>query len=227
MVSRFTTTAVIWSISGLLAVVSVGCTQDKPQDLNPPPVEPAPVPSKAEAKPAAVPTQPLAVTPAPPTPATVPTTPAPGIAPEATTLPTHEPAPAPPGDTATTKTADVTLPPTTAPSSEPVPAPAAAPATNPADSAPSHSTARSFTGTLHGGVVAAGSETTGWALQVDGATGAIDIDVTAISGQVKSLDGRHVTITGQLKEKDWLERGKTQLLIADTITVAPLPDMNK
>ena len=55
----------------------------------------------------------------------------------------------------------------------------------------------------------------------------LDVDVTAISGQVKPLDGSRVTITGRLKEKNWVERGKTGLLIAETIAVAPLPDMNK
>ena len=126
-------------------------------------------------------------------------------------------------------------PPTTVPSLEPATAPVGsgpilppgAPASNPADSGQSRPAVRSYTGTLHGGVLAAGCETTGWALHVDGATGALDVDVTAISGQVKALDGRHVTITGRLKEKNWLERGKTQLLIAETIAVAPLPDMNK
>jgi hypothetical protein len=237
--SRFTAEFVFWSI-GLAGLAAIGCNQEKPQELNPPPAGP---PSyNADVKPNVVPTQPLGVTPAPLAPTTadaanpatgpdiakapvgsgpVTTQPTPPTSRAESEIPIDGPARGPkPG---------VTELPTTVPSSEPAASPAV-PATNPAATEPAESrpsAGRSFTGTLHGGVVAAGSETTGWALNVDGGTGALDIDVTAISGQVKALDGRHVTITGQLKEKNWVERGKTELLIADTIVVAPIPEMNK
>jgi len=211
-VSCFTAT-LIWSIACL---VTLGCNQEKPQELNPPPESPS-ISNKTEANSVAVATQPAVAPPAPPSPV--------AVAPVPTTVPTLGPVTTPAAVTPTTEPIAVVLPPTTVPTSEP----AAAPATNPADPGPPQSapSIRSFTGTLHGGVVAAGSETTGWALHVDGGIGAVDVDVTAISGQVKALDGRHVTITGQLKRTNSVERGMTQLLIADTIEVAPLPDMNK
>ncbi len=223
--SHFAVALILWSIGGICGLASVGCNQERPQELNPP-ADSVSGPGIAEAKAASPLTQPLAATPA------APASPAPTHAPVPATTPVAEAATAPAAVTPPTETAAVPLPPTTVPTVEAAAAPAGSPATNSADSAQSRPTARSFTGTLHGGVVAAGSETTGWALHVDGGTGDLDIDVTAISGQVKALDGRHVTITGQVKEKDWpalngVERGKTQLLIADTIAVAPLPDMNK
>jgi hypothetical protein len=63
-------------------------------------------------------------------------------------------------------------------------------------------------------------------LVVDGAGVTLIVDVTAASGQVKGLDGQHVTISGKLRNKAWAG-GNTRLLIADTITAAPIPEMNK
>jgi hypothetical protein len=191
---------------GFPALAITCCNQEKPQELNP-----SSAPFERTAPPAVLATS---------VPATVPMTNQAMPAVVASSEPNTTP-PALPGSA--TEPAIPLLP-----SSEPVAMPATAPATKSADADAAFGlAARSYTGVLHGGVMATGSETTGWALNVDGVTGTLDVDVTAISGQVKALDGRHVTITGQLKQKNWVERGKTQLLIADTIEVAPLPEMNK
>ncbi|HEY8667337.1 MAG TPA: hypothetical protein VIL86_11765 [Tepidisphaeraceae bacterium] len=78
----------------------------------------------------------------------------------------------------------------------------------------------SFTGTLRGGVMAGGGESTGWMLQGDGATGEIDVDISGVEKAAKELDGKRVTITGKFVEKNWPERGKVNILVADRIVAA-------
>jgi hypothetical protein len=80
-----------------------------------------------------------------------------------------------------------------------------------------------FTGTLRGGMMAIGGETTGWTLIGDAQTGGIMIDVSKVQGQAKRLEGQRVTITGRMGEKDYVERGKTPVLIAQRIDLAPEP----
>jgi hypothetical protein len=249
--SPFTSRLISRSVCVFLGVSTLACNQTKQQELNPPQQDSTiAAPDKGMSgglhseihatTEASATTQKQIETPAPIEPATLPVPVNPPLEP-APSVPIPGPAQGPkPG---------VTPLPMTTPTSEP----ATVPATNPAstDSGGPRPAGNSFTGTLHGGVIAAGSETTGWALHVDGSTDGLIIDVTAISGEVKALDGRHVTITGQLKEKNWpalsppngpalsppngpalsarngAERGKTQLLVAETIAVTPLPDMNK
>ena len=82
------------------------------------------------------------------------------------------------------------------------------------------STQQSFTGTLRGGVIAIGGETTGWRLEGDGSTGGIDLDFSTSRARLERLDGRRVTVTGCMKEVDWPERGPTQVLVVDSIDEA-------
>ena len=77
-----------------------------------------------------------------------------------------------------------------------------------------------LTGTLQGGAVAIGGETTGWRLIGDGQTGGIDVDVSKVQDRAKALDGKRVTITGRMTERDWPERGRTQVLVAEKIEEA-------
>ncbi len=77
-----------------------------------------------------------------------------------------------------------------------------------------------MTGTLQSGAVAVGGETTGWRLVGDGQTGGIEVDVSKVQDRAKALDGTRVMITGHMTERDWPERGKTQVLVAEKIEEA-------
>lgn len=81
----------------------------------------------------------------------------------------------------------------------------------------------SFTGTLRGGVMAIGGESTGWRLEGDAQTGGIDVDVSKITTGARELDGKRVTLTGRMTTRAWVERGPTQVLVAEKIEPAPLP----
>jgi hypothetical protein len=89
-------------------------------------------------------------------------------------------------------------------------------ATRPASTEPTE-----FTGTLRGGAVAIGGETTGWRLEGDGATGGLDLDVSRVRQQAQSLQGRRVTVSGKTATRDWPERGPTQVLVVERMTEAP------
>ena len=80
--------------------------------------------------------------------------------------------------------------------------------------------ATSFTGTLRGGVMAIGGESTGWRLEGDGQTGAIELDVAKIRDRAIALDGRRVTITGRMTTHSGPERGDRPVLVAETIAEA-------
>lgn len=71
-----------------------------------------------------------------------------------------------------------------------------------------------FTGTLESGVMAIGGETTGWRLIGDGESGALELDVSRIADQAEKLDGRRVTITGQVTTRQYIERGEVTVLVA-------------
>ena len=79
------------------------------------------------------------------------------------------------------------------------------------------SPARRFTGTLRGGIVAIGAETTGWVLERDGG-GRVDIDVSKVADAAAALEGKSVVIEGDIVTANWVERGAKQLLMADSIT---------
>ena len=80
-----------------------------------------------------------------------------------------------------------------------------------------------FTGTLRGGMMAVGGETTGWTLVGDAQTGGIQVDVWRVKAQAQRLDGRRVTITGRMTDKEYVESGKTQILVAEKIEPAADP----
>ena len=77
-----------------------------------------------------------------------------------------------------------------------------------------------FTGTLESGVMAIGGETTGWRLIGDGESGALELDVSRIADQAEKLDGRRVTITGQVTTRQYIERGEVTVLVARCIQLA-------
>ena len=83
----------------------------------------------------------------------------------------------------------------------------------------SSSPARRFTGTLRGGVVAIGAETTGWVLERDGGS-RVDVDVSNVADAAAELEGKSVVIEGDIVTAEWVERGAKQLLIADSIAAS-------
>src|SRR6185295_6074268 len=82
----------------------------------------------------------------------------------------------------------------------------------------------SFTGTLQSGVVAVGGEHTGWIIAADGAAGGMEVDVSKVREDARSLDGKRVTITGKVINRNYTERGKVIVIVADTIKPAPKPN---
>ncbi len=78
-----------------------------------------------------------------------------------------------------------------------------------------------LTGTLQSGAVAIGGETTGWRLVGDGQTGGFDLDVSKVRTRAKQLVGRRVTVTGRMTTRAFVERGQTQVLVAEKIEPAP------
>lgn len=79
--------------------------------------------------------------------------------------------------------------------------------------------ARKFTGTLRGGILAIGAETTGWVLEQEGNV-RVDVNVSKVQDDAAKLDGRPVVIEGTLVKVNWTERGGKPLLMADGITAA-------
>jgi hypothetical protein len=82
----------------------------------------------------------------------------------------------------------------------------------------------SFSGTLHGGIMAIGGETTGWELAYskNGQRSTVEVDMEAIE-KAMAFDGKKVTISGELGVKNYLERGAVRILTAK-IVVSGKPD---
>lgn len=81
----------------------------------------------------------------------------------------------------------------------------------------------SYQGTLRGGNVAQGGETTGWILAGDGAVGGIMVDVSRVEADAKRFDGKRVKITGRMTDRTWPESGPVRVLVAERIEAAPAP----
>jgi glucose/arabinose dehydrogenase len=85
--------------------------------------------------------------------------------------------------------------------------------------APSTAPRQQFTGTLRGGVIAIGAETTGWQLdQPDGKR--VDVEVSKARDAAAANEGKRVVIQGVLTKGRWVERGEKPLIIADRIEPA-------
>jgi len=119
----------------------------------------------------------------------------------------------------TTQPAPVTPAPTTPASSQPTPAPA------PPSAEPEAPTVNTYTGVLLGDVMGIGGESTGWMLNQLDQNGnviqATDVDVSKVEAQAEEHKGAKVRITGTVIEKDWVERGKTKIIVADKIEEVP------
>ena len=84
-----------------------------------------------------------------------------------------------------------------------------------------------FTGTLQNGVMGIGGEHTGWILVGDGEAGGIEVDVSNVKQNARELAGKRVTITGRMSERNYTERGKVAVLVADSIAPAPKTSANR
>jgi hypothetical protein len=76
------------------------------------------------------------------------------------------------------------------------------------------------TGTLRGGMMAIGGETTGWTLVGDGAVGGIELDVSKVQEAAKRLDGKRVNVSGRTIDKQYVERGKVRMMSVEKIEEA-------
>jgi hypothetical protein len=77
-----------------------------------------------------------------------------------------------------------------------------------------------LTGTLRGNMAAIGGETTGWVLVGDGATGRIDLDVSRVQDRAKQLDGKRVSVSGRMVDKEYVERGRVRVMKVESIEAA-------
>jgi len=82
--------------------------------------------------------------------------------------------------------------------------------------------AQRFTGTLRGGILAAGAETTGWVLETDDGK-RLDVDVSQVADAAAALEGKRVTAEGVSTTANWPERGPRTLLRAHQIVPADDP----
>jgi len=105
-------------------------------------------------------------------------------------------------------TAQTTKPATT--TTKPAEQPIAPPSTQPA----------TLTGTLRGGMMAIGGETSGWSLVGDGAVGGIELDVSKVKDDAKRLDGKRITVSGRWVDKKYVERGTVRQLAVDRMAEA-------
>ena len=76
-----------------------------------------------------------------------------------------------------------------------------------------------FTGTLRGGILAVGAETTGWVLETDDGK-RLDVDVSKAAEAAAALDGKRVTVEGVSTTANWPERGPRTLVRAHQIVPA-------
>ena len=74
-----------------------------------------------------------------------------------------------------------------------------------------------FTGKLESGVMAIGGESTGWRLVGDNESGGIELDVSRVRERAEQLAGQHVTVSGKMTQRDYVERGKVRVLVAERI----------
>lgn len=75
-------------------------------------------------------------------------------------------------------------------------------------------------GILESGFVAIGGEHTGWMLHRTGADDVM-IDVDRVAERARELDGRAVRVCGRIVERDYVERGRIPVLVAELIEPAP------
>ncbi len=78
----------------------------------------------------------------------------------------------------------------------------------------------SYSGTLHGGMMAIGGETTGWMLVEEGQSGGLQLDVSRVRDTATRLDGTRVIVYGRMSQREYVERGPVKILVVDRIVPA-------
>ena len=101
-------------------------------------------------------------------------------------------------------------------------APASKPSTRPTTAPinPPSTQMTTLTGTLHGGMMAIGGETTGWKIVGDGAVGGVELDVSRVKEDAKKLEGKRVTVSGHMVDKKYVERGTVRMMRVERIEAA-------
>ena len=101
-------------------------------------------------------------------------------------------------------------------------APASKPSTRPATQPinPPSTQMTTLTGTHRGGMMAIGGETTGWSLVGDGAVGGVELDIGRVKEDAKKLEGKRVTVSGQMVDKKYVERGTVRIMRVEKIAGA-------
>jgi hypothetical protein len=89
--------------------------------------------------------------------------------------------------------------------------------------APPSTQPQTLVGTLRDDMAAIGGETSGWVLVGDGATGGIELDVSAVQKQAREMSGQRVSVTGMMRDRKYVERGTVRVLAVDSIRPAPAP----
>jgi hypothetical protein len=83
--------------------------------------------------------------------------------------------------------------------------------------APAEGEPQTFTGTLQGGMMAIGGETSGWMLQRDDGNES-ELDPRNLTPQqLEPLDGQRVRVTGREETKEYVERGRVQVIVVERI----------
>ena len=75
------------------------------------------------------------------------------------------------------------------------------------------------TGFLVDGINHIGGEGSGWQLQSDD-LGNIEVDVEQVKDQALKLRGKFVTISGYYITREYIERGPTEILVAEKLFLA-------
>lgn len=78
-------------------------------------------------------------------------------------------------------------------------------------------------GVLRGDVMAIGGETTGWVLEGQREAGGIQLDVSAVRDKARQLEGQLVMVKGKMQQVDYVETGRTPVLVVSSIAPAPKP----
>jgi len=80
--------------------------------------------------------------------------------------------------------------------------------------------ANTFTGTLRNDAAAASSENTGWSLGTSTGQTIVMVDVSKVPDQAKNLEGKRVTIHGQMSTRKGPNDTTAAVLEADQINLA-------
>jgi len=76
-------------------------------------------------------------------------------------------------------------------------------------------------GKLVGGMMGIGGEHTGWVIKTEEGK-VIEADVSAVADTAERCEGKSVVASGRMVRKDYVERGKTMILVVERLVPANL-----